>query len=250
MSTTVSVEGGGEGGGGEGDGGGGEGGGGDGDGGDGVSGEGMSPEPEPASSEPEPEPPSPEPEPEPSSPEPESEGGGDGDGGGGGGGGEGGTGGGGDGGGDNEVGGGAGGGETRHFSQLTWHALSHGPLLHLTTLSSSVPTPADVLQTSLSSDLGNADATSTALGITVEETPSITVESTIASVSFSDFNVPLIAGIAVSALVFVVVSAGACVVVHRRRRKVRVSVHVAAEHNLGGQRRGALVPSYLQSLFV
>ena len=118
------------------------------------------------------------------------------------------------------------------------------------TIAVPASTTAGVLQTSLSSNLGNADATSTALGITVEEVPSITVESTIASLSSSDLNVPLIAGIAVSALVFVVVSAGACVVVHRRRRKVRVSVHVAAEHNLGGQRRGALVPSYLQSLFV
>ena len=109
-------------------------------------------------------------------------------------------------------------------------------------------TTADVLQTSLSSSLGNADATSTALGITVEEMPSITTESTLASVSSSDLNVPLIVGIAVtSALVFVVLSAVACVVVYRRRQKVRVSVHLTAEHILGGrsnvEKRGASASS-------
>ena len=122
------------------------------------------------------------------------------------------------------------------------------------TIAVPASTTADVLQTSLSSNLGNADATSTALGITVEEMPSITVESNLASVSSSYLNVPLIVGIAVSALVCVALSAGACVVVYRRRQKVCVSVHLAAEHNLGGQsnvqRRGPLVHSYLESLFV
>ena len=104
------------------------------------------------------------------------------------------------------------------------------------TIAVPASTTADVLQTSLSSNLGNADATSTALGITVEEMPSITVESNLASVSSSDLNVPLIVGIAASALVFVLLSAGACVVKYRRRRKVCVSVDLAAGHSLGGQR--------------
>ena len=101
--------------------------------------------------------------------------------------------------------------------------------------------------------MGNADAASIALGVTVEETPSITVESTIASVSSSNLNVPLIVGIATSALVCVVLSAGACVVMHRRRRKVQQQreqqslAYLVAGHDLAGQsnaeRREASVSS-------
>ena len=63
---------------------------------------------------------------------------------------------------------------------------------------------ADQVQTSLSSTLGttNEDAT-IALGVTVEEVPTITVE-VIASDDSSDSNVPLIAGITVGVIVLVV----------------------------------------------
>jgi NAD/NADP transhydrogenase alpha subunit len=121
------------------------------------------------------------------------------------------------------------------------------------TLSVPASTTADQVQTSLSSSLGNADAASIALGVTVEETPSITVESTIASVSSSNLNVPLIVGIATGALVCVVLSAGACVVMHRRRRKVQQQreqqslAYLVAGHDLAGQsnaeRRKASVSS-------
>ena len=79
---------------------------------------------------------------------------------------------------------------------------------------------ADQVQTSLSSTLGttNEDAT-IALGVTVEEVPTITVE-VIASDDSSDSNVPLIAGIAVGVLVLVVLlSAGACFMVRRQQKQ-------------------------------
>ena len=82
---------------------------------------------------------------------------------------------------------------------------------------------ADQVQTSLSSTLGttNEDAT-IALGVTVEEVPTITVEviRSIASDDSSDSNVPLIAGIAVGVLVLVVLlSAGACFMVRRQQKQ-------------------------------
>ena len=82
-------------------------------------------------------------------------------------------------------------------------------------------TTADVLQALLSSSFGTADAASTALGVTIEEVPTITFESAAAdSDSSSALTVPLIVGIAAGALVFGgLLTAGACVMVHRRHQQ-------------------------------
>ena len=103
-------------------------------------------------------------------------------------------------------------------------------------------TTADVLQALLSSSFGTADAASTALGVTVEEVPIITVEGmptmpapkpppppppppshvNTASDSSSALNefVPLIVGIAASTFVLGgLLSAGACVMVQRRQQQ-------------------------------
>ena len=78
---------------------------------------------------------------------------------------------------------------------------------------------ADQVQTSLSSTLGTVSDASTALGVTVEEVPTITVESALSD-SSDDLNVPLIVGIAVAgALVVGLLSAGACVMVQRRQQQ-------------------------------
>ena len=70
----------------------------------------------------------------------------------------------------------------------------------------AVPTSktADQVQTSLTSTLGTAKDASTALEITVEEVPTITVESDMDE--SDDLNVPLIVGIAIASAL--VVSAG------------------------------------------
>ena len=84
------------------------------------------------------------------------------------------------------------------------------------TIAVPASTTADVLRTSLSSSLGTAVAASTTLGVTVEEVPTITVESDMSDSSSDDLNVPLIVGIAVAgALVVGLLSAGACVMVQR-----------------------------------
>ena len=85
-------------------------------------------------------------------------------------------------------------------------------------------TTVDVLQALLSSSFGTADAASTALGVTIEEEPTITFEVaptiTTSSDSSSALNVPLIVGIAAGALVFgVLLASGACVLVHRRQQQ-------------------------------
>ena len=69
------------------------------------------------------------------------------------------------------------------------------------TIAVPASTTADAVQTSLSSSFGTAADASTALGVTVEEVPTITVESALSD-SSDDLNVPLIVGIAIaSALV-------------------------------------------------
>ena len=81
-------------------------------------------------------------------------------------------------------------------------------------------TTAYVLQALLSSSLGTADAASTALGVTVEEVPTITFESATASDSSSALTVPLLVGIAAGTFVFgVLLASGVCVMVHRRQQK-------------------------------
>ena len=85
----------------------------------------------------------------------------------------------------------------------------------------AVPTSktADQVKTSLSSSLGTADDASTALGITVEEMPTITVKS---SLSDDDLDVPAIVGIAVAGALGVgLVVVGACVVLRRRNARQR-----------------------------
>ena len=74
---------------------------------------------------------------------------------------------------------------------------------------------ADQVQTLLSSTLSTVSDASVALGVTVEEVPTITVESALSD-SSDDLNVPLIVGIAVAgALVVGLLSAGACVMAQR-----------------------------------
>ena len=91
------------------------------------------------------------------------------------------------------------------------------------TIAVPVSKTADQVRNSLGSTLGttNEDAT-IALGVTVEELPTITVEviRSIASDDSSDSNVPLIAGITVGVIVVVVLlSAGACFMVRRQKEQ-------------------------------
>jgi len=86
------------------------------------------------------------------------------------------------------------------------------------TIAVPASTTAEAVQASLSSNLGTAADASTALGIMVEEVPTINVKSAMSD-SSDDLNMPLIVGLAVaSALVVGLLSAGACVMVHRRRQ--------------------------------
>jgi len=90
------------------------------------------------------------------------------------------------------------------------------------TIAVPASTTADVLRTSLSSSLGTAVAASAALGVTVEEVPTITVESDSSS---DDLNVLLIVGIAVAGVLAVgLLSAGVCVIVCLRQRRIRPKV--------------------------
>ena len=88
------------------------------------------------------------------------------------------------------------------------------------TIAVPVSKTADQVRNSLGSTLGttNEDAT-IALGVTVEEVPTITV-GVIGGDDSSDSNVPLIAGIAVGVLVLVILlSAGACIMVRRQKEQ-------------------------------
>ena len=88
------------------------------------------------------------------------------------------------------------------------------------TIAVPASTTADALRTSLSSNLGTAEAASDALGITVEEVPTITVESDMSDSSSDELTLPTIIGIAVAgALVVGTLSAGACVMVRRRQQQ-------------------------------
>ena len=87
----------------------------------------------------------------------------------------------------------------------------------------AVPTSktADEVKTSLSSSLGTTAAASTALGITVEEMPTITVKSS-RSDSSNDLDVPAIVGIAVACALGVgLVLVCACVMLRRRNVRQR-----------------------------
>ena len=84
---------------------------------------------------------------------------------------------------------------------------------------------ADDMQTSLSSSLGTAGAASAVLGVTVEEVPTITVESDIAPDSSSEDNVPLIIGIVVVAILLVALSTCAFIVRRRQQRNKRGRVN-------------------------
>jgi len=88
------------------------------------------------------------------------------------------------------------------------------------TIAVPVSKTADQVRNSLGSTLGttNEDAT-IALGVTVEEVPTITV-GVVGGDDSSDSNVPLIAGIAVGVLVLVILlSAGACIMVRRQQEQ-------------------------------
>ena len=88
------------------------------------------------------------------------------------------------------------------------------------TIAVPASTTADALRTSLSSNLGTAEAASDALGITVEEVPTITVESDMSDSSSDELTLPTIIGIAVAgALVVGTLSAGGCVMVRRRQQQ-------------------------------
>ena len=58
------------------------------------------------------------------------------------------------------------------------------------TIAVPASTTADALRTSLSSSLGTAEAASDALGITVEEVPTITVESDMSDSSSDELTLP------------------------------------------------------------
>ena len=75
---------------------------------------------------------------------------------------------------------------------------------------------ADQVRTSLSSGLGTADAASTALGITVEEKPVITV---ISPDSSSGLGAPQIAGIAVGGVLALVLFVAVCAFLMVRQRQ-------------------------------
>ena len=101
------------------------------------------------------------------------------------------------------------------------------------TIAVPASTTADALRTSLSSSLGTAEAASDALGITVEEVPTITVESDMSDSSSDELTLPTIIGIAVAgALVVGTLSAGACVMV-RRRQQQNTLVGLPATRNSG-----------------
>ena len=92
------------------------------------------------------------------------------------------------------------------------------------TIAVPTSTTADVVLTSLSSTLGVADAASAALGIVVESNPTIT-ESNAANDSSPDQWPIIVVGVAVGALVLVaLLSAGACVMAHRRQQQNKPKV--------------------------
>ena len=76
---------------------------------------------------------------------------------------------------------------------------------------------ADQVRTSLSSGLGTADSASTALGITVEEEPVITVISS--DSSSSGLGAPQIAGIAVGGVLALVLFVAVCAFLMVRQRQ-------------------------------
>ena len=95
------------------------------------------------------------------------------------------------------------------------------------TISMPASMTVDAMQTSLTSTFGTADAASTALGITVESDPTISVESIIdpgseiepGSSSDDRVTVIVIAVVVVVLVVGACVLAGACVMVRRRKQK-------------------------------
>ena len=83
------------------------------------------------------------------------------------------------------------------------------------TIAVPVSMTADQVQTSLSSSLGTADAASTALGVTVEKVPTITVRSD----SSDDLDVPVIVGIVVACALAVGLLLAGAVLLHRRKQQ-------------------------------
>ena len=86
------------------------------------------------------------------------------------------------------------------------------------TIAVPAATTADQVQTSLSSSLGTADAASTALGVTVEKVPTITVKSD-RSDSSADLDVPVIVGIVVACALAVGLLLAGAVLLHRRKQQ-------------------------------